>query len=162
MSRGNARIHPTIIEEEKQVNSDERDGYVEESLAWFRYESPLRQRLLHICKPGSKFDSFILVMILMNTIIMACVDYRYVNEHYEPVSDHSFRNYLVEKAEIFFMIFFLLECAIKMIAWGFVEGEKAYIRSGWNIFDFVIVLCRYVVCLFPFITETIVLLMLLP
>ncbi len=145
MSNRKTQVQPTTIIEEEQIaflEDNEWDVYVKKSLGWFTLESPIRQRLLQLCKPGSKFDSSILVMILMNTLIMACVDYRFVNEHYEPVSDQSFRNSLVEKAEIFFMAFFLVECIAKIVAWGFMKGEKAYIRSAWNAFDFVIVLCR--------------------
>ena len=143
MSRNNSRIHPSKPLHDIDISvSNEWDDYAEESLGWFKLDSPFRQRLLQLCKSGSKFDTFILVMILMNTIIMACVDYRYVNENYEPVSDESLRNYFVEKAEIFFMILFMVECAIKIIAWGFIDGDKSYIRSGWNMFDFGIVLCR--------------------
>lgn len=145
MSRNNARIHPSNPSHNKERPvSNEWDDYAPESLAYFKLDSPFRQRLLQLCKSGSKFDSFILVMILMNTIIMACVDYRYVNENYEPVSDESLRNYLIEKAEIFFMILFIVECAMKIIAWGFMDGDKSYIKSSWNVFDFGIVLCRYV------------------
>jgi hypothetical protein len=35
--------------------------------------------------------------------------------------------------------FFLFECFIKVIVWGFAcNGENSYLRSGWNVIDFFI------------------------
>ena len=31
------------------------------------------------------------------------------------------------------------ECVFKIIAMGFVAGENAYLRDGWNVLDFVVV-----------------------
>ena len=37
------------------------------------------------------------------------------------------------------MVVFTIECAMKIIAYGFVSHEGAYLRNGWNILDFTIV-----------------------
>jgi hypothetical protein len=39
-----------------------------------------------------------------------------------------------------FTIIFLVEALLKMFAMGFVVHKKAYLREGWNVLDFLIVL----------------------
>ena len=38
------------------------------------------------------------------------------------------------------ILIFSLEAIIKIVAWGFVNSEKAYLRSNWNKLDFLIVI----------------------
>ena len=146
MTSASIHIYPLHENEEgEEVTVDtaiQKDEYVEKSLGLIPINSPFRKWLLEICNPKSKFDLFILIMIFLNTIVMACVDYRFVDENYEPVSDQSLRNYLVEKAEVIFMAVFIIESLMKIMAFGFFTGNKAYLRSAWNTFDFVIVLSR--------------------
>ena len=40
---------------------------------------------------------------------------------------------------------------MKIIAYGFVLHAGAYLRNGWNMLDFTIVVIGYVPCLFEFI-----------
>ncbi|CAG9327585.1 unnamed protein product [Blepharisma stoltei] len=40
--------------------------------------------------------------------------------------------------------FFTSECIIKIITFGFISGENTYLKSGWNIIDFFIVLLIWV------------------
>lgn len=44
-----------------------------------------------------------------------------------------------EKLEYFFLIIFSIEAAMKIIAYGFLFHQDAYLRSGWNVLDFTIV-----------------------
>ena len=37
-------------------------------------------------------------------------------------------------------IIFILECVIKVIAHGFYFGHKTYLKDGWNVLDFIIVM----------------------
>ena len=46
---------------------------------------------------------------------------------------------LQESLEYIFLIIFTLECFLKIVAYGFVFHEGAYLRNCWNILDFVIV-----------------------
>ena len=89
---------------------------------------------------SSLFNNFILVAIILNSILIACVDYRFVDDNYQPRTDGSLRNDAIEKAEIVFTIFFATECLLKSIAFGFVRGKQAYVKDGWNVLDFIIVL----------------------
>lgn len=44
-----------------------------------------------------------------------------------------------EKIEYIFLVVFTLECVMKIIAYGFVAHPGAYLRNGWNMLDFTIV-----------------------
>lgn len=47
--------------------------------------------------------------------------------------------FLQESLEYIFLIIFTLECFLKIVAYGLVFHEGAYLRNCWNILDFVIV-----------------------
>ena len=108
-----------------------------------------RQRTANLVS-SSYFDAFILVAIILNSILIACVDYRAVDDNYQPSIVTST---LFEKCEVVFTVVFATECLLKVIAYGFMKGRHAYIRDGWNVLDFIIVVIRYVLyescgCLF--------------
>ena len=44
-----------------------------------------------------------------------------------------------EKSEMYFVIIYCIEAATKILASGFVLHKDAYLRNGWNILDFVVV-----------------------
>ncbi|KAK3102999.1 hypothetical protein FSP39_015655 [Pinctada imbricata] len=45
-----------------------------------------------------------------------------------------------ENVEYIFLVIFTLEAIMKIIAYGFVLHSGAYLRNGWNILDFIIVI----------------------
>jgi len=47
---------------------------------------------------------------------------------------------LQEQIEYIFLVIFTAECAMKIVAYGFLLHPGAYLRNGWNILDFIIVL----------------------
>lgn len=47
--------------------------------------------------------------------------------------------YLQETVEYAFLIIFTIETFLKIIAYGLVMHQNAYVRNGWNMLDFVIV-----------------------
>ena len=98
-----------------------------------------RQRTANLVS-SSYFDAFILVAIILNSILIACVDYRAVDDNYQP----SIVTSIIEKCEVVFTVVFATECLLKVIAYGFMKGRHAYIRDGWNVLDFIIVVIRYV------------------
>ncbi len=81
------------------------------------------------------FDGFVLASILLNSILLAHVDYRVVDDEYQPSSDLSMRNNVIEKCEMTFTVIFATECILKTFAHGLVRGKHAYLRDGWNILD---------------------------
>ena len=54
------------------------------------------------------------------------------------------RNVLLDKIEYFFLAVFTIEMVVKIISRGFVSVRGTYLRDGWNILDFVIVVMAYV------------------
>ena len=46
---------------------------------------------------------------------------------------------LQERIEYVFVVIFTMEAVLKIIAYGFILHSGAYLRNGWNVLDFVIV-----------------------
>ena len=90
------------------------------------------------------FDNFILLCIILNSVMLAIVDYRYVDEEGNPSTKGSSRNQVVEAMEPFFTWTFVTEMTLKVIAQGFLLQKDSYLSQGWNRLDFIIVITRYV------------------
>ncbi|KAM9112934.1 LOW QUALITY PROTEIN: voltage-dependent L-type calcium channel subunit alpha-1F [Pangshura tecta] len=56
-----------------------------------------------------------------------------------PEDDSNTANHDLEQVEYVFLIIFTVETFLKIIAYGLVLHPSAYIRNGWNLLDFVIV-----------------------
>lgn len=48
-----------------------------------------------------------------------------------------------EQVEYVFLVIFTIETFTKILAYGLVMHPSAYIRSGWNLLDFIIVIVGY-------------------
>lgn len=83
------------------------------------------------------FDRFIMIVIIANSIMLCAIDYgeRIYGENY-----WSERNYQLDKIDLAFTIIFILECASKIIALGFIFHKNSYLRDVWNWLDFFVVL----------------------
>jgi hypothetical protein len=96
-----------------------------------------------------RFDNFILLVIMLNTITMGLVDYSCVDDITGDVSSKcSWRNLLVTVCDPVFTFVFTAECAIKVLAMSFFSGRDGYLKDSWNRFDFLIVLASWVHLLF--------------
>lgn len=118
--------------------------YSRVSLYIFDEGSRVRQACVHtVAHPW--FDRLVLLLILLNSIVLALVDWRVIDEDPssddvgEPLADGSWRNTLLYETEIFFTVLFALEFVLKVVAQGFVLGRGAYLRDSWNIIDFLVV-----------------------
>ncbi|KAH7641284.1 muscle calcium channel subunit alpha-1-like [Dermatophagoides farinae] len=56
-----------------------------------------------------------------------------------PGGDSNDTNLVLEKIEYVFLVIFTLECIMKILAYGFIAHQSAYLRSAWNLLDFIIV-----------------------
>nr|XP_042895043.1 muscle calcium channel subunit alpha-1 [Parasteatoda tepidariorum] len=54
--------------------------------------------------------------------------------------DSNKLNHYLEKTEYLFLVIFMIECIMKIIAYGFLFHPGAYLRNGWNFLDFIIVI----------------------
>ncbi|KAF4070507.1 hypothetical protein AMELA_G00286230 [Ameiurus melas] len=57
-----------------------------------------------------------------------------------PEDDSNATNHNLEKVEYIFLVIFTIETFTKILAYGLVMHPSAYIRSGWNLLDFIIVI----------------------
>ncbi|XP_041481260.1 voltage-dependent calcium channel type A subunit alpha-1-like isoform X7 [Lytechinus variegatus] len=78
------------------------------------------------------FEYFILATIIANCVVLAL-------DTHLPEDDKTPRSIALEDTEIYFLAIFCLEAAIKVIALGFCLHEESYLRNGWNIMDFIVV-----------------------
>lgn len=111
------------------------------SLWVFDMSSGLRSFAINTVRPGGPFDKFILFMIIANSIVMALTDYSVVDDEYEPNPDLP-RNQISNRLGPIFNWSFILECVLKIIAFGFALGPNAFIKDGWNKLDFGVVIIR--------------------
>ncbi|KAI5622014.1 voltage-dependent L-type calcium channel subunit alpha-1D [Silurus asotus] len=79
------------------------------------------------------FDIFILLAIIANCVALG------VSRPF-PEDDSNATNHNLEKVEYVFLIIFTIETFTKILAYGLVMHPSAYIRSGWNMLDFIIVI----------------------
>ncbi|CAN0576107.1 unnamed protein product, partial [Ectocarpus sp. 12 AP-2014] len=91
------------------------------------------------------FDRFILLVIALNSIVLALADWTRIDEdpsseHVgEPIAEGSWRNTLLYETESIFTAIFTLEFVLKVVSQGFIFGHGAYLRDAWNVLDFVVV-----------------------
>ncbi|KAK9299972.1 hypothetical protein QLX08_007186 [Tetragonisca angustula] len=94
-------------------------------------KNPLRKMCIDVVE-WKPFEWLILMTIFANCVALA------VYTPY-PYGDSNLTNQYLEKIEYIFLVIFTVECVMKIIAYGFVAHPGAYLRNGWNILDFSIV-----------------------
>ncbi|XP_069393083.1 calcium channel, voltage-dependent, L type, alpha 1D subunit, a isoform X14 [Paralichthys olivaceus] len=93
--------------------------------------NPIRRACISLVE-WKPFDIFILIAIFANCMALAV----YVPF---PEDDSNSINHDLETVEYAFLIIFTIETFLKIIAYGLVMHQNAYVRNGWNMLDFVIV-----------------------
>ncbi|XP_065811382.1 calcium channel, voltage-dependent, P/Q type, alpha 1A subunit, b isoform X11 [Labrus bergylta] len=82
------------------------------------------------CTP---FEWMILTTIIANCIVLAL-------EQHLPDGDKTPLSERLEDTEPYFIAIFCFESGIKILALGFALHKGSYLRNGWNVMDFVVVL----------------------
>ncbi|XP_048859037.1 dihydropyridine-sensitive L-type skeletal muscle calcium channel subunit alpha-1-like isoform X1 [Brienomyrus brachyistius] len=90
------------------------------------------------------FEIIILLAIFANCIALAVFSPM-------PEEDTNSSNANLESLEYVFLFLFTVECFLKIISYGFLFHDGAYLRNCWNILDFVIVFMG----LFTLVVDTI-------
>uniref|UniRef100_A0A8C6YFY3 Voltage-dependent L-type calcium channel subunit alpha n=1 Tax=Naja naja TaxID=35670 RepID=A0A8C6YFY3_NAJNA len=111
------------------------------ALFCLRLNNPIRRAAISIVE-WKPFDILILMTIFANCVALGV----YIPF---PEDDSNVSNHNLEQVEYIFLIIFTVETFLKILAYGLVMHPSAYIRNGWNLLDFVIV----VVGLFSVILE---------
>ncbi|VDO24663.1 unnamed protein product [Haemonchus placei] len=101
------------------------------SLFIFSEDNFIRRNAKAIIEWGP-FEYFILLTIIGNCVVLAM-------EQHLPKNDKKPLSELLERTEPYFMGIFCLECVLKIVAFGFIAHKGSYLRSGWNIMDFIVV-----------------------
>uniref|UniRef100_A0AAV2LXQ9 Voltage-dependent L-type calcium channel subunit alpha n=1 Tax=Knipowitschia caucasica TaxID=637954 RepID=A0AAV2LXQ9_KNICA len=126
----------------KQVQGTNQVQRAPRALFCLRLNNPIRQAALHIVE-WKPFDIFILLAIFANCVALG------VSKPF-PEDDSNSTNHDLEQVEYVFLIIFTIETFLKILAYGLVMHPSSYIRNGWNLLDFVIV----IVGLFSVVLET--------
>ncbi|XP_040011264.1 calcium channel, voltage-dependent, N type, alpha 1B subunit, a [Xiphias gladius] len=79
------------------------------------------------------FEYMILATIIANCIVLAL-------EQHLPALDKTPMSERLDDTEPYFIGIFCFEAGIKIIALGFAFHKGSYLRNGWNVMDFVVVL----------------------
>ncbi|KAI1883209.1 hypothetical protein AGOR_G00242850 [Albula goreensis] len=79
------------------------------------------------------FEYMILATIIANCVVLAL-------EQHLPGEDKTPMAKRLEKTEPYFIGIFCFEAGIKLVALGFVFHKGSYLRNGWNVMDFIVVL----------------------
>uniref|UniRef100_A0A8D1SUW0 Voltage-dependent R-type calcium channel subunit alpha n=2 Tax=Sus scrofa TaxID=9823 RepID=A0A8D1SUW0_PIG len=79
------------------------------------------------------FEYMILATIIANCIVLAL-------EQHLPEDDKTPMSRRLEKTEPYFIGIFCFEAGIKIVALGFIFHKGSYLRNGWNVMDFIVVL----------------------
>ncbi|XP_054868925.1 voltage-dependent L-type calcium channel subunit alpha-1D isoform X7 [Amphiprion ocellaris] len=94
--------------------------------------NPIRRACINLVE-WKPFDIFILLSIFANCVALAI----YIPF---PGDDSNSTNQELETVEYAFLIIFTIETFLKIIAYGLVMHQNSYVRNGWNMLDFVIVI----------------------
>jgi hypothetical protein len=85
-------------------------------------------KLIH----SNLFEGIILVTIVVNTGFLALED---------PTL--TVTPTWIKMADSIFMIIYTIECATKILGLGLIFQDGSYLRSPWNVLDFIIVVSSY-------------------
>jgi hypothetical protein len=140
-----APASPTF-ESEKSSSPEPPEGpnsiWEARSLYFLGVNNPARQALITMVTQKA-FDYAILLAITLNSIMMAMED------PLEDSKNPSAAQKNMDVMDFVFTLFFTVEMAMKIVAFGFVVGKTTYIRSPWNQLDFFIVITSWVPILLP-------------
>ncbi|XP_031649219.1 LOW QUALITY PROTEIN: voltage-dependent L-type calcium channel subunit alpha-1F-like [Oncorhynchus kisutch] len=126
----------------KVVQGSDKVQRAPRALYCLKLNNPIRRAALSIVE-WKPFDIFILIAIFANCIALG------VSKPF-PEEDSNSTNHDLEQVEYVFLIIFTIETFLKILAYGLVMHPSSYIRNGWNLLDFVIV----IVGLFSVVLET--------
>ncbi|KAK6640591.1 Voltage-dependent calcium channel type D subunit alpha-1 [Polyplax serrata] len=101
------------------------------SLFCLTLKNPIRRLCIAVVE-WKPFEYMILLTIMANCVALA------IYTPY-PNGDSNSTNLNLEQVEIVFLVIFTIECFGKIIAQGFIAHQGAYLRNGWNLLDFTIV-----------------------
>lgn len=118
------QLYNPTIKQENCITADR-------ALFIFSRDNALRKLANRIIK-WPPFDYLILATIVANCIVLAL-------EEHLPENDKTLRTEHLEFTEPYFLGIFCVEASLKILALGFILHKGSYLRNGWNIMDFIVV-----------------------
>lgn len=101
------------------------------ALFLFAEDHPLR-KLMRFFIEWPPFEWAILVTIIANCLVMA-------SEKHLPGDDRTPMAVFLDKTEPYFLTIFCVEATCKILALGLLLHKNSYLRSVWNILDFIVI-----------------------
>ena len=121
-----SEIHFSFIHGHKENKLEGKSLYI------FTEKSPVRINLNKLIAKGSGFEIFIMLIIIIQSIAIT-----FENPVAQFEADKLFIINLVSRI---ITVIFILEAIVKVIVSGFLmNGPNSYLKDGWNIFDFLVV-----------------------
>nr|XP_042697003.1 voltage-dependent T-type calcium channel subunit alpha-1G isoform X14 [Chrysemys picta bellii] len=165
----NGKTSPGVLLQQLQMDDDDADdeGNLSKServKAWIRAHLPswCKERdswSIYIFAPHSKFrlmcnkiithkmfDHIVLVIIFLNCITIAM--------ERPKIEPHSAERIFLTLSNYIFTVIFLAEMTVKVVALGLCFGEKAYLKSSWNVLDGVLVLISVIDILVSLVSDS--------
>ncbi len=108
--------------------------------------NPLRALCIRVSE-SSHFDTFILLTILANAVVLCMMEPSKLEGRgcaSVATSTRGAGNAAIENSELVFTTVFTIEMLIKMLASGVYFENGAYLKDGWNVMDFVVVVVSLV------------------
>nr|CCA18882.1 similar to sodium channel putative [Albugo laibachii Nc14] len=133
------------------AQSHKSQSFAGTSLFFFSKQNFVRRWCINIAT-SRILDIVVVSAIIANSAILGITDHSVVDHHMNPsvigykydngamVEAYSQSNWIVQSSELPFTALFTVECALKIIAMGFIRSKGAYLRDAWNVLDFVVVL----------------------
>ncbi|CAM5102820.1 unnamed protein product [Natator depressus] len=165
----NGKTSPGILLHQLHLDDDDGDdegnlSKSERMKAWIRAHLPswCKERdswSIYIFAPHSKFrlmcnkiithkmfDHIVLVIIFLNCITIAM--------ERPKIEPHSAERIFLTLSNYIFTVIFLAEMTVKVVALGLCFGEKAYLKSSWNVLDGVLVLISVIDILVSMVSDS--------
>ena len=93
------------------------------------------------------FEHFITLCIILNSVSMSFLNYQSDNSNkfenkgaWFSIKYQTSGNRIISIVDNVIGIVYIIEAIIRIFALGFIDGQNTYLRSFWNIFDFIILI----------------------
>mmetsp|Transcript_28355 Transcript_28355/g.59219 ORF Transcript_28355/g.59219 Transcript_28355/m.59219 type:complete len:1163 (-) Transcript_28355:45-3533(-) len=123
--------------EEEDVDEDD-DGENDSALMCLHRQNPLRR----FCRWLQ--GNIVFVTIIHGTVIGSCLVVMSTPQAPDiPGQNALFSVVVRESCDLVFTCIFTIEMIVNIVSQGFISHKHAYLRSGWNIVDFIILLLSW-------------------
>ncbi|XP_029456505.1 voltage-dependent T-type calcium channel subunit alpha-1G isoform X3 [Rhinatrema bivittatum] len=117
--------------------------------SWSLYLFPPQSKFRLMCNKiiaHKMFDHVVLVIIFLNCITIAM--------ERPKIESHSAERIFLTLSNYIFTVIFLAEMTVKVVALGWCFGEKAYLKSSWNMLDGMLVMISVIDILVSMVSDS--------